>query len=279
MAVTASTRAQLAKALGLPDDATPEEILAALRTELEADGNGGDDDERQEMAELVKEAMAADPSLSWSAAYAKAAAANVVLAERVGTHYRLGELSARSARLSTPRELLERAGYTEAKGTWTRSGIHGELRFNDADGSWLHVVGGTTIAQGTAAALGEHLGRLHAGAEIPGYPKRSDHVDRGVKDGDEEGTPTHGQIRRTPSGIVDRQATERPYSPGLERELSEIRGNAGDPRLALHELVLAELRASGSTYHASLARVKATAAGKELVEKVAVFNGELMGRP
>ena len=39
MAVTASTRAQLAKALGLPDDATPEEILAALRTELEADGN------------------------------------------------------------------------------------------------------------------------------------------------------------------------------------------------------------------------------------------------
>src|SRR2546422_9568014 len=111
MATGTSTREQLAAALGLPATATPEEILEALRKQmLEDDGDGADEDERREMAELINVVMTADPSLSWSQAYARVAQEHVVLAERVGTHYRLGERSARAARLSTPRELLGRAG-------------------------------------------------------------------------------------------------------------------------------------------------------------------------
>src|SRR5206468_1706662 len=133
--VNETNRARLAAALGLPTTATQAEVLEALRKHMLEDeqpdgsvdmGGNGDADERAEMAELIEAMRTAHPSLSWSAAYAKVAAEHVVLAERVGSSYKLGELSTKApARPSTHRELLERAGFAEAEGGWQRSDVHG----------------------------------------------------------------------------------------------------------------------------------------------------------
>ena len=280
MATGTSTREQLAAALGLPATATPEEILEALRKQmLEDDGDGADEDERREMAELINVAMTAHPTLSWHDAYQRVAAEHVVLAERVGRGYRLSEFTLKAPSTpSTHRELLERAGFAEGAGGWTRSGVTGAVRLNAADGSWAHVGdGGTTYGQGAdVASLGAHMGKVLGGGQVPGYPPRSDHQDKGVGDGSEEGPSSHGKITRTPAGIIDRQATE---TPAVERQLREITGNAGDPRLELHACVVSTMTEKHLSYGAALNVVKQTATGKVLVEKVATFNAALMGRP
>ncbi len=69
-----------------------------------------------------------------------------------------------------------------------------------------------------------------------------------------------------------------PPMPSASRELPELDSDRTDPRLRLHERIVAEMSASGREYRDALAAVKTTESGRELVEEVAAYWAQLMGR-